>query len=392
MSAVYKTLVIRVDAQDPDDQLLLPAGLALRRGELVAFPTETVYGLGADAMNPEAVAHIFQVKGRPPDNPLIVHSADISGLEPLVKTLTPLARLLLLHFSPGPLTLVLPRSAHVPAIVTAGLDTVAVRIPDHPVARSLLRLAGIAVAAPSANRSGRPSPTQSWHVLEDFDGKIPYLIDGGPCRYGMESTVVDITDGKPVILRPGSITAADILQATGIEPTAAAGALRSGVAQDVPAGRPRSPGMKYRHYAPKARVIIADAAQDGCAGCIMTDVVRDWLASAARVGVFACEETISRLGLACTPISAWLSPGAGCCSGRPAPMPPATCCSLIYGPDPDPILAGRALFDALRTFDAIACDVIIAESLPDSGIGTAYMNRLRKAAQSDSTHTDLIEE
>ncbi|MDW7655641.1 MAG: L-threonylcarbamoyladenylate synthase [Bacillota bacterium] len=380
MSADYKTCVICVDAQMPDDRLLLPAGLALRRGELVAFPT----------LNPDAVARIFQVKGRPPDNPLIVHSADISGLEPLVGTLTPLARSLLLHFSPGPLTLVLPRSRRVPTIVTAGLDTVAVRIPDHPVALSLLRLAGIPVAAPSANRSGRPSPTRARHVLEDFDGRIPFLIDGGTCRYGLESTVVDITGDKPVILRPGSITAADILKATGIEPVAAANAYSNGDLQGVPIGRPRSPGMKYRHYAPKARVIIAEESQGDCVGCIMTQLVQDWLSRDARVGVYACEKAISRLGLICRPLSDFMD--AGISAGRPAQVPPATCCSLSYGPDPDSAMAGRTLFDALRTFDAISCDVIIVEGLPDHGVGTAYMNRLRKAAQADSANIDPDEE
>lgn len=389
MSADCQTQVIRVDARQPDEQQLLTAGLALRRGELVAFPTETVYGLGADAMNPAAVARIFQVKGRPPDNPLIVHSADISGLEPLVKSLTPLARQLLLHFAPGPLTLVLPRSAHVPAIVTAGLDTVAVRIPDHPVARSLLRLAGVAAAAPSANRSGRPSPTQAWHVLEDFDGQIPFVIDGGPCRYGLESTVVDITGDIPVILRPGSITAEAILQATGVEP-AAAGAFCSDVAQEHPAGKPRSPGMKYRHYAPRARVIIADEPLDADGGCKMAEQVRKCLSRGDRVGVFACAKTFSRLGLACRPASDWLDEIIR--AGNLAQLPPATCCSLLYGPDPDPIEAGRVLFDALRTFDAIACDVIIAEALPESGVGAAYMNRLRKAAQTGSADTDPVEE
>ena len=285
----YKTEVIRVDRQHPEEALLRPAGLALRQGELVAFPTETVYGLGASAMNPQAVARIFSVKGRPPDNPLIVHSADIAGLEPLVQTLSPLARKLLLAFAPGPLTLVLPRSARVPAVVTAGLDTVAVRIPDHPVAHRLLDLAGIGVAAPSANRSGRPSPTLAWHVLQDLDGRIPYLIDGGPCRYGLESTVVDLSGDRPVILRPGSVTAEAISRVAGIETKLAETGRRDDGESQERDGQPRAPGMKYRHYAPNARVVIAEESGGNDALCHMAALMRTLLSRQARVGVYACK-------------------------------------------------------------------------------------------------------
>lgn len=353
-----KTIVIRVDAKNPEDTLLKPAAEALKKGELVAFPTETVYGLGANALKPDAVASIFRVKGRPADNPLIVHVADPAGLEPLVSEVTPLARKLL-AFMPGPLTLVLRRSKQVPDLVTAGLDTVAVRMPDHPVARRLIELSGVPVAAPSANRSGRPSPTQAWHVLQDLDGRIPYLVDGGPCQYGLESTVVDVTGPKPVILRPGSITAAMILSVTGVSPV-----LQDTADADVP----RAPGMKYRHYAPKARVAIVDEST----GPAIAAKIRGLISNGKRIGVFACERLIREMGLSCIPVDAHTEKATVPADGA--------CFSLVYGPEPDAEKAGQALFDALRILDSLGCDLIIAEGLPAEGIGSAYMNRLRKAA------------
>jgi L-threonylcarbamoyladenylate synthase len=379
MGRQMQTTVIQVDGSHPDEQLLLPAAVALARGDLVAFPTETVYGLGADALNNQAVARIFQVKGRPPDNPLIVHGADLATLEPLVRQIPPLARLLLEKLSPGPLTLVLRRAAHVPDLVTAGLDTVAVRIPDHPVALSLLRLAGVAVAAPSANRSGRPSPTQAWHVLQDFRDRIPYLIDGGPCRYGLESTVVDMTGEQPVILRPGSVTAATIEQLTGLETLTAAEAAaraRTGLERQ---NAPRAPGMKYRHYAPRAAVFILDAegvsaATPSCRGSgqPLAAQIAAWQSAGRRIGIFASEATLQQLCLPCQE--------AGKDSTGSRTDAAADCFSLAYGPCPEAVQASRMLFDALRILDSLGCDIIIAEGLPDDGIGSAYMNRLKKAA------------
>ena len=246
------TTIIHVDPVHPKDSLLQPAALILRQGGLVAFPTETVYGLGANALNPEAVARIFCVKGRPGDNPLIVHISGIDGLSPLVSRIPPLANKLFQAFSPGPLTLILPKSSRVPDLVTAGLDTVAIRIPAHPVARRLIELAGVPIAAPSANRSGRPSPTQAWHVAADLDGQIPLIIEAGSSQFGLESTVLDVTGDIPVILRPGAITASQIREIAG-DVTEESRAFASG------AGAPRSPGMKYRHYAPRAQVIIRPA-------------------------------------------------------------------------------------------------------------------------------------
>jgi L-threonylcarbamoyladenylate synthase len=356
--------VIRVDPERIEDEQLLPAAKALRHGQLVAFPTETVYGLGANANDPAAVARIFAVKGRPPDNPLIVHLADPDQLSSVARDIPPLALRLLDAFAPGPLTLVLPRAATVPDIVTAGLDTVAVRFPAHPVARRLLQLARVPVAAPSANRSGLPSPTRAWHVLEDLGDRIAFLIDGGPCQYGLESTVLDLSTGRPVILRPGSITAADIAAVAGLpvptEPTA----------DDADA--PRSPGMKYRHYAPRARVLVfqppaSPGEREALAGQILT-----WTGRGKRAGLFACRASLDGLGTDCIRLD---DPAKAV-----TPLPPGTCVSLAYGPVPDPVAASRRLFDGLRLLDHLACDIIFAEGLPEDGVGLAYMNRLRKAS------------
>lgn len=346
------TQTIRVLPGEPDDQLIMPAALALRRGQLVAFPTETVYGLGANALDPAAVAAIFTAKGRPADNPLIVHIASVGDLAPLVSVVPPLAVKLLNAFSPGPLTLVLPKSAIVPDLVTAGLATVAVRIPAHPVARRLIELAGVPVAAPSANRSGRPSPTQSWHVEEDLSGRIPFIIDAGSCDVGLESTVVDVTGSEPVILRPGAVTAAEIRAIAGSVIEAG----RSAAGDQTP----RSPGMKYRHYAPKATVLIAEGAS-----------VRQRAAHASQLAKTMQERGLPAGFLGCRPFLDLL-------------RLPDQSIRISTGEQPDAHSASQILFDALRRLDQAGVSVIIAESLPNQGMGRAYMNRLSKAA---SAHT-----
>lgn len=370
------------------DQLLMPAALALRAGELVAFPTETVYGLGADALNPDAVAQIFTAKGRPGDNPLIVHVAHIEDIRRLTTVVPPLAVRLLTAFAPGPLTLILPRSALVPDNVTAGLSTVAVRIPAHPVARRLIELAGVPVAAPSANRSGRPSPTRAWHVAEDLDSLIPYIIDGGACEFGLESTVLDLTGPTPEILRPGAITAEAIQQVIresggifnelttfSVHPERTGESGTTGRTGSEETHAPRSPGMKYRHYAPKARLLVCDqpeiAARASCISQRVTDfksaqVVRlalDGPGQPLKIGLYLCQEISDLL------------PAAG--YDREGQVELVT---HIYAEHPDPRRASHDLFDALRSFDRQAVDLIIAEGLPVSGAGAAYMNRLRKAA------------
>ena len=235
-----------------DDASIRRAAALLRAGELVAFPTETVYGLGADALNAEASARIFAAKGRPADNPLIAHIAGENGLAGLI-ALEPCAcaRALMRAFWPGPMTLIFPKSPRVPREVTAGLDTVAVRMPSHPVARALISAAQTPIAAPSANRSGRPSPTTAAHVLEDMEGRIPLILDGGPCEVGLESTVVDVTGARPRILRPGGVTLEMLEGVVGDVD------VDEGVLHQLQAGsQARSPGMKYKHYAPKGEVTI----------------------------------------------------------------------------------------------------------------------------------------
>jgi L-threonylcarbamoyladenylate synthase len=360
------------------DRQLLPAAQALRAGELVAFPTETVYGLGANALDAAAVARIFAAKGRPADNPLIVHIARPEDLAILASDLPPLARPLLAAFAPGPLTLILPRSPRVPDIVTAGLSTVAVRIPENPIARRLIELAGVPVAAPSANRSGRPSPTRAWHVAEDFDGIIPYIIDGGSCTFGLESTVLDLTSRLPEILRPGAIPAeqiAAVIRASAGDQMASHLLSDTGTAAPASArpAAPKAPGMKYRHYAPKARLVLCDqmtcaeraaclAGQLAAAGCFRAQEN----ARPALVGLYLCGETLNalrtRLGL------------------TEKDLPDDAPWVTVYAKDPDPVAASHHLFNALRSFDRQGITLILAEGLPARGAGVAYMNRLRKAA------------
>lgn len=233
---------------EPNDQGISLGATLLRQGELVAFPTETVYGLGAPVFSPETIAKIFCIKGRPHDNPLIVHLASIEQVECVVdlvpETFYKLARL----FLPGPLTIILPKSSKVPSIVSAGQSTIGIRVPAHPVARNLIAAVGEPLVAPSANLSGKPSSTSAQHVLEDFQGKIAAVLDGGVCQYGLESTVLSLTP-YPMILRPGTITAEELSAVLGMEVGYAC----------HKADRPLSPGMKYRHYAPKGRLVFFDS-------------------------------------------------------------------------------------------------------------------------------------
>ncbi|GED16284.1 L-threonylcarbamoyladenylate synthase [Aneurinibacillus migulanus] len=318
----------------------------LRRNELIAFPTETVYGLGGNGMEDETVEKIYTAKGRPSDNPLILHIADRMQLDELVSEVPPLGEALMEAFWPGPLTLVFPKKSGVAMRASAGLDTVAIRMPDHPLALALIQAARLPIAAPSANLSGRPSPTTAQHVLEDLDGRIAGVLDGGPTGIGVESTVVDITGDVPMILRPGGITAEQIAEITGEV------AIDPGILSEEAA--PKSPGMKYRHYAPQGQMwlVRGDTIEE------MTKSIRNAARRAVeegkKVGILATKETFREYDGEYTVI---------------------TC-----GERRDLISVARRLYYVLRQFDQESVDVIFAETFPEGGVGTAIMNRLTKAA------------
>jgi L-threonylcarbamoyladenylate synthase len=331
-----QTFVIRVSPRAPQKRLILTAAEVLRRGGLVAFPTETVYGLGADASNADAVKQIFAAKGRPPDNPIIVHVASASDLDRLTDRVPQQARRLMDRFWPGPLTLILPKSAEVPEDVTGGLDTVAVRMPRNKIALALITALGRPVAAPSANLSGRPSGTTAGHVLADFAGKIDMILDGGPVTVGVESTVLDLSRKPPAILRPGAVTPEDLAPLLG----------RVVMGRGV-AGRERSPGTRYRHYSPKARVTLAEANdEEGIAR-----LVDEYTERQKKVAVVARR---FRYG------------------GRARP--------IVRLMPQDLEEYARRIFAVLRELDELAVDEIIIEKTEEKGIGVAIMDRLKRAA------------
>ncbi len=384
-----KTLLIDSD----DSKAIKDAAEHLKNGEVIGFPTETVYGLGCDARNGEAVKKVFEAKGRPADNPLICHIGDKEQIAGIVSEITPLAQKLIDAFMPGPITIVMKKADSISDQTTAGLDTVGVRMPSHPVANKFLKACGVPVAAPSANLSGRPSPTGARSVLEDMDGYIYAVIDGGDSEYGLESTVVDCTGKDPVILRPGAVTKADIdAVLNGSE------AVMSGSLADKET--PRSPGMKYRHYAPYAQVEIMkmpdgtkiegdDAA--GSDGKIkktsftvedlkkLTDDEAKELVNIASPFILRSREILAsnpfaRIGLYCgEEIKAVyeklndeiLSAHTEFC---------------VYGKTVDVSCASHGLFEGLRFLDVQEVDVILAQGFDGEGLSVAYMNRLSKAA------------
>lgn len=328
---------------DPNlDDAFAAAGEIIREGELVAFPTETVYGLGGNALNANAAAKIYRVKGRPSDNPLIVHIADEAAAEDLAEV-SPLARRLMAAFWPGPLTLVLPAKDILPRETTGGLNTVGLRMPAHSAALQLIRAAGVPIAAPSANLSGRPSPTSADHVRHDLDGKIPLIIDGGEAAAGLESTVLDLSSAVPAILRPGVITAADLVE------------FIPGLSEETrldDGGIARAPGMKYRHYAPKAQVLL----------CQTEDIYETYLREYQRLlnsGILEPKIAV----LATMQGLTGLAQAENC---------------FLLGEKPEH--AAQNLFAALRWTDEIAADLVLAETFPEKGVGIALMNRLKKAA------------
>jgi len=372
-----RTTVLFVDAVRPDPGVIREAARCLNRGGLVAFPTETVYGLGADASSGPAVARVFAAKGRPSDNPLIVHVASPDEVRPLVREVTDQAASLMRTFWPGPLSLVFRRTGAVAAEVSCGLDTVAIRMPAHPVALELIRFAGVPVAAPSANASGRPSPTRAADVLSDLDGLIDYILDAGPCSVGLESTVLDLTGPAPVVLRPGGVTVEQLRRALGEVRVLDA---------DVPPvlGRPlepdeaaRSPGLRHRHYSPRTRLVLVLPPAAGEVAPAVARVVRDEMAAGRKVAVACTDETASELPRYLPRLATWAAAAEG------GPVPPdagAVPVVVAWGSRHRADEIAARLFAALRDLDGLGADVIVAEGLRPDGIGVAVNDRLARAA------------
>jgi L-threonylcarbamoyladenylate synthase len=338
---ILTTETIPVDAEFPDEEVIVRAAGILRRGGLVAFPTETVYGLGADAMNVEAVKKVFAAKGRPADNPLIVHVSAIDQFFELGKEISPVARQLAETFWPGPLTLVVKRKSFVPDIVTAGLETVAVRIPRHAVAVALAGKVQHGIVGPSANLSGKPSPTAARHVYEDLKGRIDMILDAGPTTIGVESTVVDTTTTPPAILRLGGLTRELIESVAGkVRTTGDKNALK------------RSPGTRYRHYAPKAKVELIEMGNPS----LFTDTIRRYRRKGITVGCIVHSPQL-----------------AAKINDEYVLVVPATVEAYA-----------KQLFDAMRKLDAMGVGVILAEEVPEIGLGVTVMDRLRRAAQPEN--------
>ncbi len=313
----------------------------LRKNEVVALPTETVYGLGGNAESDEAVAKIFAAKGRPGDNPLIIHIADREQLTRFVADVPAMAETLMDAFWPGPLTIIFKRKEGVLSEkATAGLDSVGVRMPDHPVARALLKTCGLPIAAPSANSSGKPSPTNAQHVLDDLNGKIAGVLDGGPTGVGVESTVVDCTESIPVILRPGGVTKEQL--------EAVVGEVQEDAALKDVAAKPKAPGMKYQHYAPNAPLYMVSGTKE-----FLQSLVTKKQKEGLRVGVLTTEENVD----------SYHADIVLACGNRSALETVAT-----------------ALYDTLRRFNQENVDIIYSEMFPNEGVGHAIMNRLQKAA------------
>lgn len=342
------TKILQVNPERFRNEELEEACNVLRTDGLVAFPTETVYGLGGNALHGEAAARIYAAKGRPSDNPLIIHIADWKSVYELAAEVPATAEALAEAFWPGPLTMILPRAESVPVSTTGGLDTVAIRMPSHPVALELIRQSEVYIAAPSANLSGRPSPTKAEHVREDLTGRIDMIVDGGEVGIGLESTIVDLTTDRPMILRPGYITFDMLREVIGNVSVDAAVVSRA-AAKDVVA---RAPGMKYRHYAPRGQLIIIEGETERVVKRIH-ELIREKQEIGKKVAVIATEET-----KALYPSELVFSIGSKKCEGS--------------------IAAG--LYDMLRKMDHLGAEYIFAESFEDDSLGQAIMNRMLKAA------------
>ena len=343
-----QTFVLKVDSQQPDQKKIRVAANMIRQGGLVAFPTETVYGLGADALNPDAVLKLFKAKKRPLDNPPIVHVENGGEIYRLAEQVPPEADKLMRTFWPGPLTLIFKRSATVPDVTVAGLGTIAIRMPQHAVALALIRESRRPIAAPSANLAGKPSPTSGKHVFDDLNGRIDAILDGGSTRIGVESTVLDLSVEPPQVLRPGGTPLEAIRQVLGnveLHPFVAA-------EKELPIEKARSPGMKHKHYAPNAQVIVVEGAVSAVRAKVKK-LAESYRLKGLKVGILATDET-----------------------------------KAVYRADVVKSLGSRFnltvvaqnLFRLLREFDAEGVDVIIAEGVPTEELGLAVMNRLHKAS------------
>jgi L-threonylcarbamoyladenylate synthase len=363
-----KTIVQVIKSTTPTKEDLVTAAGILQNGGLVAFPTETVYGLGGDALNPLAAQKIYAAKGRPSDNPLIVHIADVSALSLLTREVPEKGRILAEKFWPGPLTMIFKKSDLVPPSTTGGLDTVAIRMPSHPVAQALISVSGVFVAAPSANTSGRPSPTKASHVIEDLEGKIDMILDGGTVGIGIESTIVDMTCEPPIILRPGSITEQMLTEAIG--PVAVDKALLSPPTKDAP---PKAPGMKYKHYAPKGDLIIYEGESASVSSHIKKRA-RWELSLGKSVGIIATSESFEDY-------QSFLE-------GNLPLESPLTGSWVIknIGSRKDEATIAHSLYNILREFDTLGTQLILSEDFSEGALGTAIMNRLLKAAGYQMIH------
>ena len=339
-----ETKIIKIDKDKFDLEDLKEAAEIIKRSGIVAFPTETVYGLGANGLNEEAVKRIYKAKGRPSDNPLILHIGEVEQLKDLVEEVPETALKCIQAFWPGPLTIILRRKTIVPDIITAGLTTVAVRMPENPIARALINLAKVPIAAPSANLSGRPSPTSGQHVIEDMLGKIEMIIDGGETGIGLESTVLDLSEELPIILRPGGITYEDLKK---VLPDVIED--KANLEKDL---LPKSPGQKYRHYAPKAEMILFIGDLENIISNIKKHTDKSNI-EYKKVGIMATDETKDNYSNAIV---------------------------KSLGTRKDKKTIANSLFNILREFDNLDVDIIFAEGVDLDHIGLAIMNRMMKAS------------
>ncbi|KXK54094.1 MAG: threonylcarbamoyl-AMP synthase [Chloroflexi bacterium] len=348
-----KTIIMHVDPAAPEPDVITKAAEYIRAGKLVAFPTETVYGLGANALDPEAVERVYRAKRRPANDPLITHIAQSTDLYRLADHIPAWVEPLAQAFWPGPLTLVLQRAAHVPSNLAAGLSTIAVRMPIHPVARALIEASKTPIAAPSANTFTRPSATTAAHVLEDLYGRVDVVIDGGPTTLGLESTVLDLTQDPPVVLRPGGVVIEDLRRLIPEVRTV------SQYLGDADEASP-SPGQLLRHYAPRARLMLYEGPAAAVRSAI-SDTAARYIANGRRVGILTVNEDAAHY----TQLGARI---------------------IALGEQHDHAAIGRVLFGALRALDGQGVDVILAPLLDSEGLGAAIRDRLLRAAEGKVFH------